>query len=283
MRSRRRTSVTRSIFLLSASAAFLVSACTSGVQASLLQPPRTQSAIPTSTVWTPGPDWALSWSDNFSGPDALQDWTPEVGGFSKDSQELQYYSPKNARLRPGGGLEIVATTNGYEQQCWYGTCRYSSAMLKTTGHFQQQYGIFSAYIKLPAGRGLWPAFWMTGAYGGEIDIIEVNNQDPNLVEGFVHSPQVKRGLYLHLQTSLYATYHEFSVEWTSTGITWLIDGRAYGHVHTTPGANPFNQSFSLILDLAVGGTWPGPPTASTVFPAQLNVAWVRVYKYRTNS
>jgi len=279
---------------LSVSATFLLSGCSPRVQALPAQTlpapsPGTQSAVPTSPAWTPGPDWTLSWSDNFSGPDALQDWTPDVGGFSKESGELQYYSLNNARLQPGGGLAITATTNGYGQQCWYGTCRYSSALLKTDGHFEQQYGIFSAYIKLPAGRGLWPAFWMAGAdsgdvswpYGGEIDIIEVNNQESNLVSGFVHSPQANRGFYLHQQDSLYSAYHEYSVEWTPTGITWLIDGHAYGYEKTVPGSAPFNQPFSLILDLAVGGTWPGAPTTSTVFPAQLDVAWVRVYKYQT--
>lgn len=276
-------------FILVACVVFLLSACSVGVPRPPARSPAVRSAIPSSPAWTPGTGWTLSWNQSFSGRDALHDWVPEVGGFSAASRELQYYSPKNARLQPGGGLAITATTNGYGAQCWYGTCQYSSAMLKTKDRFQQRYGIFSAYIKLPTGRGLWPAFWMAGADseskswpdGGEIDIIEVNNQKPGLVEGFVHSPEISRGVYLQLPTSLSASYHEYSVEWTPTKITWLIDGHAYGHVETKSGSSPFNQPFFLILDLAVGGSWPGPPTASTVFPAELNVAWVRVYSYQT--
>lgn len=271
--------------------AFLLSACSAGRSGATAPPPDIRSTTSPSSVWTPGPNWTLSWNENFSGANALRDWVPDVGGFSKQSGELQYFSPKNVSLEPGGGLAITATTNGYGKQCWYGTCRYSSAMLKTEGRFEQQYGVFSAYIKLPTERGLWPAFWMVGAdsqsqpwpHGGEIDIIEVNNRKPGLVEGFVHSPQANRGVYLQLPTSLSAHYHEYSVEWTPSEITWLIDGHAYGHVKTTPGGSPFNQPFFLVLDLAVGGNWPGPPNASTVFPAQLNVAWVRVYKYQTKS
>ena len=204
-----------------------------------------------SHAWTPGPGWILSWNESFSGPNALSTWVPFVGGFSKESGELQYYSPKNVILEPGSGLAITATTNGYGKQCWYGTCRYSSAMLETQDRFEQQYGVFSAYIKLPAERELWPAFWMAGAdsdsqpwpHGGEIDVIEVNNQKPGLVEGFAHSPQINHGSYLQLSTSLSASYHEYSVEWTPTEITWLIDGYAYGHVQVTPGESPFNQPF----------------------------------------
>lgn len=249
------------------------------------------TVTPPPPVWTPGPGWTLSWNESFSGPNALRNWEPVVGGFSAESRELQYFSAKNLKLKPGGGLAITATTNGYGKKCWYGTCRYSSAMISTAGRFQQQYGVFSAYVKIPAERGLWPAFWIAGAdshkvalpYSGEIDIIEVNNKKPDTVEGFVHSPQATRGFYLKLPKSLSASYHEYSVEWAPTGITWLIDGHAYGHVRTKPGASPFNQPFYVILDLAVGGTWPGPPTASTVFPAQLDVAWIHIYKYQKKS
>jgi beta-glucanase (GH16 family) len=154
--------------------------------------------------------------------------------------------------------------------------------------FQQEYGIFSAYIKLPTGAGLWPAFWMQGIdnsdvrwpHGGEIDVIEINNKRADWVEAFVHAPQVNRGFYLQLHASLSASYHVYSVEWDPGAITLLIDGREYGYVKISPGTSPFDQPFYLILDLAVGGTWPGSPTASTVFPAQMDVAWVRAYKHQ---
>lgn len=236
--------------------------------------------------WTPGPDWTLTWSDNFTGPGSLRGWKMDTGGNGWSHEELQNYSPGSVALKPGGGLVITASKNGNGAQCWYGPCKYTSALIKTEGFFQQEYGLFSAYIRIPTGRGIWPAFWMEGAnsldapwpYDGEIDVIEVNNQKPGLVEASVHAPTINHGSYLQLSTSLSASYHVYSVEWTPKGITWLIDGHAYGHV-TTKGA-PFNQPFFLLLDVAVGGTWPGSPTASTKFPAQMDVSWIHVYKQK---
>jgi len=239
-------------------------------------------------TWNPGLGWTLTWSDDFNRSDSLRGWTLDSGGGGWGNQQLQDYSPKNVALQPGGGLAITADSNGYGAQCWYGLCKYSSGLLKTKGLFQQQYGIFSACIRLPTEPGLWPAFWLEGIdasevpwpRGGEIDVIEVNNQKSGLVEAFVHSPQVSRGVYKQLPTSLSAGYHIYSVEWAPQEITWLIDGHPYGQVKTNS-ASPFNQPFFLILDLAVGGDWPGSPTASTTFPAQMNVLWVRAYQQKT--
>lgn len=277
-------------------AALLLSACASGGQSTV--PQGAQSLIPQvqggnlppkgASAWQPGSNWELSWTSNFEGADPLGDWNIDTEGNGWGNRQLQYYSPRNVVLQAGGGVALTATTDGYGEQCWYGACEYSSGRLETKGLFQQEYGIFSAYIKLPAGAGLWPAFWMEGIddstvawpYGGEIDVIEVNSQKPDLVEAFVHAPQVNRGFYHPLATSLSASYHEYSVEWTPKGITWLIDGQEYGYAQTPVGAAPFNQPFYLILDLAVGGIWPGSPTSSTKFPAQMDIAWVRVYKQR---
>lgn len=268
----------------------LLSACSGGEQA----PPNALPGAPTAgsaPIWQPGLGWKLSWSSNFTGEDPLQDWTIDTDGYGWGNKQLQYYSPKNVVLQPEGGISLTATSNGYGEQCWYGNCRYSSGRLETRGLFQQEYGIFSAYMKLPTGPGLWPAFWMEGIddsavpwpYGGEIDVIEVNNKQSNMVEAFVHSPQVNRGFYRPLQTPLSAGYHLYSVEWAPDGITWLVDGKQYGYTKISIGAAPFNQPFYLILDLAVGGTWPGPPTSATAFPASMDVAWVHVYKRETGA
>ena len=277
-------------------AALLLSACAGAGQNTV--PQGAQSLIPqvqagklppkAASAWQPGPDWELSWTSSFEGADPLSDWNIDTEGNGWGNRQLQYYSARNVVVQPGGGVALTATTDGYGEQCWYGACEYSSGRLETKGLFQQEYGIFSAYIKLPAGPGLWPAFWMEGIddstvtwpYGGEIDVIEVNNQKPDLVEAFVHAPQVNRGFYHPLANSLSASYHVYSVEWTPEGITWLIDGHEYGHTQTPVGAAPFNQPFYLILDLAVGGIWPGSPTSATKFPAQMDIAWVRVYKQK---
>jgi len=233
----------------------------------------------------PGPGWTLTWSDEFTESSSLRDWSSVNGGNGFGNKELQVYDPRNVSFSPGGGLVITASKNGYGADCWYGTCDYSGARLQTKGVFAQQYGLFEARIKLPSGRGLWPAFWMEGANidqvnwpaAGEIDVIEVNNQHSNLVEAFAHGPQEQYGVYDTLPQPLSAGYHVYGVEWTSKGITWLVDGHAYGHLNAYSGW-PFDHPFFLILDLAVGGVWPGSPTASTKFPAQMDVSWIRVYK-----
>lgn len=225
----------------------------------------------------------MTWNDDFRQPGSLRNWKVMTGGWG--DQQLQGYSSKNVALVPGQGLVLTASRGGQAQQCSYGTCSYSSGRVQTDGLFQQQYGLFTARIKLPAGRGLWPAFWMEGAdatdvawpNGGEIDVLEVNNQKPGLVEAFAHAPGLKKGFYFPLGSLLSAGYHVYGVEWTPSEITWLVDGHAFGHIKISAGS-PFHQPFFLILNLAVGGVWPGPPTAATKFPAQMDVTWVRVYQ-----
>lgn len=266
----------------------LISACgpiSGGPTALTASEPASGSPSPTVYSGNPGSGWTLTWSDDFRESHALRDWTSLTGGNGWGNKELQVYDPRNASLARGGGLVITAARNGYGQQCWYGTCTYSGARLQTKGAFQQKYGLFEARVKLPSGHGLWPAFWMEGANidqvgwpaAGEIDVIEVNNRKPDLVEAFAHAPDENYGAYFHLSKPLSAGYHIYGVDWTPKGITWLVDGHAYGHLNAYSGW-PFSQPFYLVLDLAVGGTWPGSPTASTKFPAHLKISWIRVYR-----
>lgn len=251
-------------------------------------PPTGSSPSTAANSGDPGPNWTLTWSDNFIGSGALRDWSFVNGGGGWGNKELQVYDSRNVSLAPGGGLVVRAVRNGYGEQCWYGACTYSGARLQTKGIFEQKYGLFEARIKLPSGRGLWPAFWMEGAdvdqvnwpASGEIDIIEINNKKPDLVEAFAHAPEENYGAYFQLPNSLSAGYHVYGIDWTANGITWLVDGHAYGHLNAYAGW-PFNQPFFLILDLAVGGTWPGSPTPSTKFPAQMDISWVRVYQRKS--
>lgn len=208
------------------------------------------------------------------------------GGDGWGNRELEVYDPSNAKVG-ASGLVITASRDTHGESCWYGRCLYSSAGLETEGLFAQKYGLFEARIKLPVGHGLWPAFWMLGAdvnkvqwpNCGEIDIIEVNNQEPRLVEGFAHAAQTNYGAHFHMSNSLSAGYHVYGIDWTPQGITWLVDGHAFGHLDAYAGW-PFSQPFFLVLDLAVGGTWPGSPNASTKFPAEMDVSWVRVYRQK---
>ena len=234
----------------------------------------------------PGPDWVLTWSDSFGTPGALKDWTFIDSSDGGSDKELQVYDSSNVSLGPSG-LVITATKDGHGKTCWYGPCRYSSSSLETKGLFEQEYGLFEARIKIPTGRGLHPSFWMLGANidqvqwpnSGEIDVIEVNNKHPGLIEGFAHTAQSSYGAYLQTSSSLSAGYHIYGIDWTPKGLTWLVDGRAFGRLNAYPGW-PFSHPFFLILDLGVGGGWTGPPDASTKFPAEMDVSWIRVYKQK---
>jgi beta-glucanase (GH16 family) len=113
---------------------------------------------------------------------------------------------------------------------------------------------------------------------GEIDILEVNNQNPYKVSGYAHDGPIfsyEAKEYLAEPTS--SRFHIYGVDWTPTGITWTLDGKPYGHINAYKDW-PFDRPFIMLLTLAVGGTWAGSPTASTVFPSKMQVTWVRVYK-----
>lgn len=229
--------------------------------------------------------WKLTWQDNFSGSGSPspKDWKFDLGGYGFGNNQLQWNGSANAQLSEHDGLAITATKGGDGQTCWYGACQYTSAKIQTT--FAQEYGRFEARIKLPSGTGLWPAFWMIPAAEatdpgtpGEIDVIEVNNSNPYLVAGYVHDANVynyRAAKVLTMPPS--SGFHTYGVDWTRSGITWTFDGQPYAHIRAYPNW-PFDQPFVMILDLAVGGSWPGSPDASTQFPAQMDVSWVRVYK-----
>ncbi len=234
-----------------------------------------------------GPSWKLTWQDDFTGTDLSSDWSFRTGGNGFGDKALQWFSADNAAVT-SQGLVITADKGGAGQTCWYGPCEYTSAYLATS--FSQEYGLFEARIKIPAGTGLWPAFWMLPELStkqpdvpGEIDVIEVNNTNPLEVSGYAHDgPIFTYKAETQLSAPPSSGFHVYAVEWTPTGITWTVDGKPYGHISAYKGW-PFSQPFYMLLDLAVGGTWPGSPTAATVFPAKMEVSWIRVYKMLSSS
>jgi beta-glucanase (GH16 family) len=229
--------------------------------------------------------WKLTWSADFSKPGALKKWLFYSGGTGFGHHQLQYYDESNATIDKAGQLVIAADHNGKGHTCWYGRCQYTSARMETINTFSQTYGLFEARIKLPPGSGLWPAFWVEGAdvykVGwpgcGEVDIVESNSKNPYLVTGYAHAPKWGHGALLTVPKPITAGAHTYAVAWTPKGITWYFDGYAYSHVALYKGS-PFDHPFFIILNLAVGGGYPGVPTASTPFPAKMIVDWVRVYK-----
>jgi beta-glucanase (GH16 family) len=247
------------------------------------------------------PGWKLVWSDEFNGT-ALDTsvWNATPDGHGGYNQELQYFNGPDTATVAGGQLHIAALTipaaardAGGALTCWYGPCQYSSAQLDTIGKFSHQYGRFAARIKIPAGRPFWPAFWMLGNSGGwpgggEIDVMENVGMTPATVYGTIHGPDTggaayaKGGTYKSPSGDLSGDYHVYAVEWSATQIKWYLDDEAY----FTVGPSDLDagdqwvwgqQPFYLLLDLAIGGNWPGDPDGGIPEPSEMTVDWVRVY------
>ncbi|MFF4545069.1 ricin-type beta-trefoil lectin domain protein [Streptomyces sp. NPDC001435] len=239
---------------------------------------------------------AVTFSDSFDGPaGAAPDsskWQTETGD-NVNNHERQYYTAgnRNAALDGQGHLVITARReNPAGYQCWYGTCQYTSARLNTAGKFTAQYGHVEARMKIPRGQGMWPAFWMLGTPvnwpdSGEIDVMENVGYEPSTIHGTIHGPGysgsggIGAGYSLPGGQAFADAFHTFAVDWAPDSITWSVDGTVYQR--RTPadlGGRTwvFNKPFFLILNLAVGGYWPGDPDGSTVFPQQLVVDSVSV-------
>ncbi|MFF8810454.1 ricin-type beta-trefoil lectin domain protein [Streptomyces omiyaensis] len=242
---------------------------------------------------------AVTFAEEFDGPAGSavngSRWQLETGG-NVSNHERQYYTAgtANAALDGQGHLVITARReNPGNYQCWYGRCEYTSARLNTAGRFTAQYGRVEARMKIPRGQGMWPAFWMLGhdlgqvgwPNSGEIDVMENVGFEPSTVHGTLHGPGysgsggIGAGYTLPGGQAFADAFHTFAVDWAPDRITWSVDGNVY---QTRTPADlggrswVFNKPFFLILNLAVGGYWPGDPNGSTVFPAQLVVDHVRV-------
>ena len=256
---------------------------------------------PSGVIAPPRPTGALVWADDFDGPAGSapdpSKWGHETGGGGFGNDELEYYtdSTSNAALDGDGNLVITArreSSDGY--RCWYGSCQYTSARLNTAGKFTQQYGRIEARIKLPRGQGIWPAFWALGSNigrvgwpaSGEMDIMETIGTTTNVNHGNLHGPgysasgSLGEDYRLPGGQSFADGFHAFGVDWAPDLVTFLVDGKAY--VSLTPadtggGRWAFNHPFYLLLNVAVGGTWPGSPDDGTAFPQQMVIDYVHVY------
>ena len=235
------------------------------------------------------PGKTLVWSDEFDGSSIdLTNWTYDLGGHGWGNQELQVYTnqAENAYVA-NGNLMIVAEDKG---------SHYTSARMKSIGLQEFQYGRIDVRAVLPQGQGIWPAIWMLGANFpsagwpacGEIDIMELIGSSPNIVHGTVHfGNDYTQHDYSGGGTSIGFTetfsdeFHVFSIEWDEAGITWLLDDQAFYSVSNTVSGTqnyPFDNPFFFILNVAVGGVWPGYPDATTTFPQYMAVDYVRVYQ-----
>ena len=243
--------------------------------------------------------WKLVWSDEFNGPNgSLPDphkWSIVQDGSGFGNQELEYYTDRPANLHlENGRLAITALREHYTGPD--GVSReYTSARLQTASHFQQKYGRFEARIKLPKGQGFWPAFWMLGSdfpsvgwpACGELDIMENVGFEPGKVHGTLHGPGYSgnnplTGAYTLPNHEVMSNgFHVFAVDWGPDAIRFYVDGHLYETqtVDSIPSSKRwvFDHPFYLLLNLAVGGAWPGNPDQTTPFPATMLVDYVRVY------
>jgi beta-glucanase (GH16 family) len=241
--------------------------------------------------------WTLVWQDEFDGT-ALDGskWSVQTGdGCAQNlcgwgNNELQWYQAGNATVG-GGMLTITARRENA------GGRGYTSARLRTLNKGDWTYARVDARAKLPIGQGYWPAIWMlpsdevygTWAASGEIDIMELVGHEPNRVHGTLHyggtfPANQFTGDFYQLPSGTFAdAFHVFSVEWEEGEIRWYVDGRLY-QTQTSwsstaaPFPAPFDQRFHLVVNVAVGGNWPGNPDASTAFPQSMEIDWIRVYR-----
>jgi beta-glucanase (GH16 family) len=308
----------RSIWLLVATLLVLVGACgsdddatadvtttTSAPATTTTVPPTTTTTVPpttTTTIASPAPipieapeGMELVWNDEFDG-DTINaaNWTYDIGGWGWGNGESQYYTDRPENVRLQNGLLVI---EGRQEQ--YEDNYYTSTRLKTQGLQEFQYGYLEARIKVPDGAGMWPAFWMLGAnFGrdtenpddsnwpnvGEIDIMEFVGKEPILAYGNLHGPGYSAAgslgqTYRH-DGPIPDEFHTYAVEWDSDGIRWFFDGEQYGEKKSDIVGDRwvFDQPFFFILNLALGGSMPGPIGLDVEFPKYMYVDHVRVYQ-----
>nr|CAA88008.1 laminarinase [Thermotoga neapolitana] len=247
-------------------------------------------------------DWQLVWSQEFD--DGVIDpnvWNFEIGnGHAKGipgwgNAELEYYTDKNAFVE-NGCLVIEARKEQVSDE--YGTYDYTSARITTEGKFEIKYGKIEIRAKLPKGKGIWPALWMLGnnigevgwPTCGEIDIMEMLGHDTRTVLRTAHGPGYSGGASIgvayHLPEEVpdfSEDFHVFSIEWDENEVEWYVDGQLYHVLSKDELAElglewVFDHPFFLILNVAMGGYWPGYPDETTQFPQRMYIDYIRVYK-----
>jgi beta-glucanase (GH16 family) len=242
--------------------------------------------------------WHLTWSDEFNAPNGTPPdpakWNIVMGGKGFGNNELETYTARPANIQQSDS-NLVITARKEDLIGPDGVARnYTSARINTQNHFSQKYGRFEARIKLPTGKGIWPAFWLLGDDHetdhwpdcGEIDILETIGS-PATMYSTIHGPgysgakgpSTKFDLPANEQVD--TAFHLYAVEWSPNTLKFFFDDHLI--VERTPADLPpdthwvYDHPFYILLNFAVGGNWPGSPDATTTFPQQMLVDYVRVY------
>ncbi|MFP4346192.1 MAG: family 16 glycosylhydrolase [Anaerolineales bacterium] len=238
------------------------------------------------------PGWSLVWQDEFDGEGIdPEKWAFAIGGWGWGNAELQYYTDRAENARVEEGHLVIEARR--EEERVQGR-EYTSARLKTQDLHSWTYGRIEARIQIPYGQGIWPAFWMLGSdiesanwpRCGEIDVMENIGREPTLIHGTVHGPGYSGASGVGDAYSLPGgepfadDFHVYAVEWEPEEIRWYVDDEHF--LTVTPedvaGEWVFDHPFFLLLNVAVGGQWPGYPDETTEFPQRMLVDYVRVYQ-----
>jgi len=249
------------------------------------------SFSPEPTPIVPPEGWQLVWQDEFDGKNIdLTNWTYDLGGGGWGNGEMQTYTDTTDNADVDDGLLIISAQKEILES---GGSVFTSARMKTQGLQTFQYGRIEARIKVPEGKGLWPAFWMLGenfpVVGwpdcGEIDIMEYVGREPDLIMGTIHGPgysgAMGLGQWNRQDYNIADDFHIYAIEWDTDQISWFYDGEKYStYTREDIGNRPwaFDQPFFIILNLAIGGTLGGIVTPDTEFPAEYLIDYVRVYQ-----
>ena len=240
-----------------------------------------------------GQCWNLVWSDEFNGTTLDQTkWAyltgtgcPNLCGWGNN--ELEYYTNITDNVfESGGTLKIKAN---YSANYLGSGKNYTSGKIITQGKASWQYGRFDASIKLPSATGVWPAFWLLPLSGnwpadGEIDVIETSNKNPTVLNSTLHYGTSSSPQYTGISyntSDLSAAFHKYSLVWKQDTIKFYLDDKLYYTLNSSKTVGkvwPFNkQAFYIILNVAVGGNYPGKSPISTEYPTQMEIDYVRVY------
>ncbi|HBM79886.1 MAG TPA: glycoside hydrolase [Clostridiaceae bacterium] len=234
--------------------------------------------------------WNLAWNDEFNS-NAVDDkyWTLQNGGDLWGNNELQYYTDREENCYIKDGKLII---RGLKED--YRNHQYTSARIVTKEKLEFLYGKIEVKAKFPEGNGLFPAIWLLpcennygdGKKNGEIDLVEILGNDPEVIYGVAHyslknqNRSYKR--YSDGITNFSMGFHVYSIEWSPQEIKWMVDDKAYFSLNLMrtfdKTYNPFNKKMYLIMNLAIGGNWPGNNLGKTTFPSYVEIDYVRYYK-----
>lgn len=259
----------------------------------------------TMTLAQPGvaatPTKKLLWSQEFNeaagtAPNAKY-FKYDLGGGGWGNKEMQWYTEDAVQTNGQGQLvitasKIPATQDGDLPYNCFGDCQYFSGRVNTQGKVRFKYGRLEARIQMPAGGGVWPAFWLLGSNivakswptSGEIDVVELRGREPNRDIATAHGPGYsgangKTNVAVAPQ-SLAAGFHTYAIDWAANKITWSLDGKAF-HTVTPATVKPntyvFNQDFFLILNVAMGGDFDGGLLDTSIEKAEMKVDYIRYY------